>query len=263
MNPAFGNALAFILGAVIGSFLNVCIHRMPRDLSIVLPGSFCPQCKAPILWYHNIPIVSYVLLRGKCVRCKRGILPRYFFIELLSALTWLALWMAYGLSTQFGISVIFVSLMIVVVMTDFETGLIPDQITFTGMIAGLCLSVVNTGAFPEGLWYHKLFASAVGLLGGGAILWITGWLGSIAFKKDAMGGGDVKLLAMIGAFLGIGKTALVFMLSPFLALPYALFYRFVKKEETIPYGPFLAVTAVILFLKGGTVMELLSKIYGV
>lgn len=253
----------FAVGAIVGSFLNVCIHRLPRDLSIVKPRSFCPQCKALIPWYHNIPIIAYLLLRGKCSRCKRRIPIRYFAVELTTAISWLLVWNAYGLSPQFATGVLFISLMIVATVTDLETGLIPHRITIFGMIAGLCLSVVNTTAFPQGLWYHKLLASGVGLLGGGAIIWVTGWLGSIVFRKDAMGGGDVMLLAMIGAFLGIEKTLLVFLFAPFLALPYALFCRFVKKHETIPYGPFLAVMAVILFFKGDVLWELLLKLYGI
>lgn len=263
MNDILPRVFFFWLGAIVGSFLNVCIHRMPRDQSIVKPRSFCPQCKAPIPWYHNIPLLSYLLLRGKCARCKRRISVRYFVVEAITALSWLYLWILYGCSAQFAIGAIFISSMIVATVTDLETGLIPDGITLPGMVLGLCLSVVNTGAFPHGLWYHKLLASFAGLAGGGALLWIIGWLGSIVFRKEAMGGGDVKLLAMAGAFLGIEKTVLVFMLAPFIALPYALFCRFIRKKETIPYGPFLAVMAVLFFLKGDTIMDLLTKLYGV
>lgn len=262
MENIFSQIAVFIFGAVTGSFLNVCIHRLPRDLSIVWPGSFCPKCKAPIPWHQNIPLLSYILLGAKCHQCKQPISARYFFVELITALSWLFLWMIYGSSVQFLIGVIFVSIMIAVTLTDLETGLIPHTLTVSGMVAGLCLSVINTSAFPYGLWYHKLLASVIGLLGGGAVLWITGWIGSVIFRKEAMGGGDVMLLAMTGAFMGLEKTLLVFLLAPFFALPYALFYRFVKKNETIPYGPFLAFTAVLLFLKGDLLTDLLSKLYG-
>jgi len=184
-------------------------------------------------------------------------------VEVLNAVSWLLIWKAIGLSAVSAISAVFVSMMIVVTITDLETGLIPDKITIPGMILGLCVSVVNVNAFPEGLWYHKLLASAAGLLGGGAILYLTGWIGTKVFRKESMGGGDVKLLAMVGAFTGIEKVFLIFMLSPFIALPYALFYRFVKKQETIPYGPFLAVMSVIFYFAGNRVMDLLLKLYGV
>lgn len=253
----------FVIGAVVGSFLNVCIHRMPRDLSIVLPRSFCPHCKAMILWYHNIPIVSYLLLRGKCFRCRRPIAFRYFLVELVTALMAWLLWQRYGLSAEFAASTIFFSMIIVATMTDFETGLIPDEITITGMIAGLALSVTGHGHFEQGLWYQKLLASAAGLLAGGGILLLVGWLGKLVFHKESMGGGDVKLLAMIGAFVGVTKVGLVFLLAPFPALPFALWQRFVKKEETIPFGPFLALAGALMFIQGDAVLDFLARTYGV
>ena len=253
----------FIVGAIVGSFLNVCIHRMPRGVSIVFPRSFCPHCKAKIPWYENIPLVSYLLLQGKCFRCRRPINIRYFLVELVSAvLAWL-LWQRYGLSAELVTSAIFFAMIIVATMTDFETGLIPDQITIPGMIAGLALSVTGHGHFFQALWYQKLFESVLGLLGGGGILFLTGWFGKLVFRKESMGGGDVKLLAMIGAFVGLTKVGLVFLLAPFPALPFAIWQRFVKKEETIPFGPFLALAGVLVFMQGDAVLNFLSKLYGV
>ena len=253
----------FAFGAIVGSFLNVCIYRMPRDLSIVLPRSFCPHCKAKIPWYENIPLVSYLLLRGKCFRCREPIAFRYFLVELTTAgIAWF-LWQRYGLSVEFAASAIFFAMIIVVTMTDFETGLIPDEITITGMLLGLALSVTGHGHFLQALWYQKFLASLAGLLAGGGILLLTGWLGKLAFRKDSMGGGDVKLLAMVGAFVGVMKVGLIFFLAPFPALPFALWQRFVKKEETIPFGPFLALAGAFIFMEGDAVLNFFSKLYGV
>lgn len=253
----------FIFGAVIGSFLNVCIFRMPRDLSIVRPRSFCPECKKQIAWYENVPLIGYLVLHGKCSACKKPISPRYFFVELVNALLWLFLWSRYGLSLEFGIAAFLFSMLLVTIMTDFETGLIPDKITIPGMIAGLILSVVGYDHFPQGIWYQRLLASALGLVAGGALLLITGWLGELVFRKESMGGGDVKLLAMIGAFVGLQNVFFVFLLAPFPALPLALWQRFVNKEQTIPYGPFLALLGAFLFIESDTVLNLLAKIYGI
>ena len=255
--------LVFVFGAVVGSFLNVCIHRMPRDLSIVMPRSFCPHCKVKIPWYENIPLVSYFLLRGRCFRCRRPISIRYFIVELVTALLAWFFWRQYGLSVKFAASVLFFAMIIVATLTDFETGLIPDAITVPGMIAGLALSVTGNGHFPQDLWYQKFLASGTGLLAGGGILILVGWLGKLVFRKDSMGGGDVKLLAMIGAFVGLPKVGLVFLLAPFPALPFALWQRFVKKEETIPFGPFLALAGALVFAEGDAVLKFLTKLYGV
>ena len=252
----------FAVGAIVGSFLNVCIYRMPRDLSVVLPRSFCPHCKATIPWYENIPLVSYLLLQGKCFRCRRPIAFRYFFVELVTAgIAWF-LWQRYSLSAEFFVSVIFFAMLIVATMTDFETGLIPDQITIAGMIAGLALSVTGHGHFLQPLWYQKLLSSLAGLVAGGGILLLTGWFGKLVFRKDSMGGGDVKLLAMIGAFVGVTKIGLIFFLAPFPALPLALWQRLVKKEETIPYGPFLALAGAVMFVEGDAVLKFLMRAYG-
>ncbi|MDD5226116.1 MAG: prepilin peptidase [Candidatus Omnitrophica bacterium] len=262
MDPVTG-WFVFAVGAIVGSFLNVCIHRMPRDLSIVLPRSFCPHCKAMIPWYENIPLVSYLLLRGRCFRCRRPIAFRYFFVELTTALIGWFLWERYGLSAEFVASAIFFAMILVATMTDFETGLIPDQITIPGMLLGLAVSVTGHGHFHQEFWYQKLLASGAGLLAGGGILLLTGWLGKLVFRKDSMGGGDVKLLAMIGAFVGVTNVGLIFLLAPFPALPFALWQRFVKKEETIPFGPFLALAGAFLFVEGDAVLHFLARTYGV
>lgn len=263
MEASFVPCFVFAFGAIIGSFLNVCIHRMPRDLSIVRPRSRCPHCEAMIPWYENIPLVSYLLLRGKCARCRKPIAFRYFLVELVTAVGAWLLWRHYGLSATFAASAIFFAMLFVATVTDFETGLIPDEITITGMIAGLALSVTGHGHFTQAFWYQRLLASLVGLLVGGGILILTGWLGKLVFRKDSMGGGDVKLLAMMGAFLGAGDAVLIFFLAPFPALPFAMWQRYVKKEEIMPFGPFLAITGAILFLKGDVIMDFLLKTYGV
>jgi len=259
----FLNIIIFCLGLAIGSFLNVCIYRMPQDLSIVKPGSFCPACKTPIPWRYNIPLIGFLWLRGKCAHCHQPISWRYFWVELTSELLWLLLWQTQGFSWGFLISVIFLSAMIVVTITDVETGLIPDRVAIPGMVLGLVLSVVNHEGFPQGLWYHKILASAAGLLGGGAFLFVTGWIGNVLFRKESMGGGDVKLLAMMGAFFGFYKAFWVFILAPFIALPFALWQRIVHKEETIPYGPFLVFWGVLLFTQGDWILKLISQWYGV
>lgn len=264
MNVNFGTSLfAFLFGAAIGSFLNVCIHRMPRGISIVKPRSYCPNCKAMVPWYWNIPLVSFLWLRGRCGRCKRTISFRYFLIELVTGILWCFLWRQYGFSVELLTNLVFFSALLVVIVTDFETGLIPDYITLPGMVAGLVFSIIGQSHFPQAAWYQRLLASSLGLLGGGAILLVIGWLGKLVFRKDSMGGGDVKLLAMIGSFIGLTNVGLVFLLAPFPALPLALWQRFVKKEETIPFGPFLALAGSLLFVYAGAIQSFFAQCYGV
>lgn len=257
--------LLFIFGAMIGSFLNVCIYRMPREISVAKPArSFCPNCEKQIPWHHNIPLFSYLRLAGKCAFCKEKIPFRYFAVELVTALMFAFLWKISGSSfVLFGMRAVFMSMLLVMIMTDFEMKFIPDLITLPGMVLGLLFSLVPGGIFSQNLWYDRLAQSALGLVSGYGALLIVGLLGNWLFKKESMGGGDLKLMGMMGAFIGLPAIFYVFMLAPFIALPFALWYRAAKKEEQIPFGPFLAFWGAAFFLYGDILMEFLNKIYGV
>lgn len=247
---AIFGAIVFLYGLLVGSFLNVCIHRMPRGESIVRPGSHCPNCSKPVAWYDNIPLLSYIILRAKCRHCGQKISPRYFLTELLNGLLWWALYRYYGFSPLLWPALILGSLSLAVTFTDFETGLIPDALNFTGMVLGLILSAAFPEIHDKVVWYEGLLESFLGFWAGGLLLYTIGVLGKLAFKKDSMGGGDIKLLAMIGTFIGAKKVIFAVMISPFFALPFALYMKYVRKAEIIPYGPFLAFSGFAFYLAG-------------
>ncbi len=255
--------VVFVFGAVIGSFLNVCIHRMPKDESIVSPGSHCPHCGKAVRPLDNIPLISFLILGGKCRACSAPISPRYFAVELANAFSWLCLLKIYGLSPFFYAGAVLFSILLAVTVTDLETGLIPDKLTFPGMLTGLAMSAVWPVLQGQNIWYLGLAHSALGLLAGGGILLAVGFLGNLIFKKESMGGGDIKLLAMMGSMMGFEKVLLIFFLSPFLGLPVALYMRWFRKQETIPFGPYLAMAGVCSFLYGNYLIPAILKIYGV
>lgn len=240
----------FVFGVVFGSFLNVCIWRFPREESIVKPGSHCPKCEKPITWRDNIPLISFILLRGKCRHCSERISIRYPLIEIANGALWVFLWHTYGLSGMFFAGIIYFSILLAVIMTDFETGYIPDLFTFPGMALGLIFSALVPVIHEEGIWYRGLLDSAIGLLAGGGILVLIAIIGNFIFRKESMGGGDVKLMAMMGAYIGAKQIFLVFLFAPILALPVAFYMRVFKKAETLPYGPYLAVTGAYFYLYG-------------
>jgi len=242
--------LIFIFGLVFGSFLNVCIHRMPREESIVKPGSHCPECKSPVRWFDNVPLVSYFALGGRCRHCREKISPRYFLVEFASGLLWVALWLRYGFSPFFFIAVFLISVLLAISASDLETGLIPDKLTLPGMGAGLLAGALFPALHARVTWFEGLTVSGLGLLAGGGSLLLIGLLGNALFKKESMGGGDIKLLAMLGSFLGMKKVFLVLLFGPMAALPFAVYAKFFRKAETIPFGPYLAVTGALMFLFG-------------
>jgi leader peptidase (prepilin peptidase) / N-methyltransferase len=245
----------FIFGVAIGSFLNVCIHRLPQGQSIVKPASHCPHCRKSIAWYDNIPLISYLFLRGRCRHCSVKISPRYFLVELLCGLIWLFLWVHYGNSSFFYAGIVLFSLLLAVFFTDLETGYIPDKLSIPGMLAGLVVSTLWPELHNENIWYWGFVRSLVGILAGGGVLLAIAYIGNWIFKKDSMGGGDIKLLAMLGAFLGWKEAILVFLFSPIIALPFALFMKFTKKAETIPYGPYLAIMGAMFYLYGERIVQ--------
>jgi leader peptidase (prepilin peptidase)/N-methyltransferase len=251
----------FILGLCFGSFLNVCVYRWPRGESVIKPGSHCPSCDKAIVWYDNIPVLSYLFLKAKCRNCDQKISARYVVIEIFTALIWVALWTKYGLTPLGLVAILLFTVLLGVTMTDLETRLIPDRFTLPMIIIGLVASIFLPQLHGQLIWYEGLFHSFLGMLVGGGSLLLTGLLGSFLFKKEAMGGGDVKLLAMLGAFLGIKNIILVFMIGPILSLPVALYFQFVVKDKYIPFGPFLALAGAWMFLFGDQTWQFIFGIY--
>ncbi len=240
----------FILGTIFGSFLNVCIHRFPREQSIVWPGSRCPSCGKSIAWHDNVPILSFLILGGQCRSCKVKISSRYWMVEAVTGFVYLWIWFHFGATVQGLTAAILFSLLFVASVVDLEHQIIPDEISLGGLVCGLLLSAWVPSLHRELIWWRSLIQSSIGLLVGGGVIYLTGILGSLIFRKDSMGGGDVKLLAMLGSFLGWHKVMLVFFFAPVLALPLGLFLKFVKKQETIPFGPFLSLAGWFVFLWG-------------
>jgi leader peptidase (prepilin peptidase)/N-methyltransferase len=249
--------LIFIFGLIIGSFLNVCIYRMPRSESIVFPGSRCASCKKPIKWCDNIPLLSYTLLKGKCRFCKAGISPRYFFVELISAVSFLILFMNFSFSYIFWIYSLLVFSLIVVTFIDLEFQLIPDSISIIGIFIGIILSVIFPGLQAAFTWKRAFLNSISGALVGGGLIYLTGVLGQLAFKKESMGGGDVKLMAMLGAFLGWKMAVLIFFLAPFFGAPIGIYVKYVKKEDIIPYGPYISLASFVAMVWGNKILSFL------
>ena len=247
----------FIFGSIVGSFLNVCIYRMPLAQSIIRPRSFCPHCKKTILWYDNIPLLSYIFLGGLCRFCKQRINIRYFIVELLTAVMFLLFYNRHGLSFSFFFYIIFICGLIVATFVDIQHRIIPDEISFGGIIVGFLLSAVKGLRLKPTTYNLKpLLNSFLGILIGGGIIYLTGILFDLVYfrllkkppiqgETESMGGGDVKLLAMIGAFLGWQKALVTFFLAPFFGALIGIINLLVKKDHTIPYGPFLALAALI------------------
>jgi len=248
--------LIFIFGLIIGSFLNVCIYRTPRNESVAYPGSRCTSCKKPIPWYDNIPLLSYLMLRGRCRVCHEKISFRYFAVELISAVSFLILYMNFGLNYIFWIYSLLTFSLIVVTFIDLEFQIIPDRISLVGIFVGIVLSVSFPGLQNAFTWKKAFLNSIIGALAGGGLIYLTGVLGQLAFKKESMGGGDVKLMAMLGAFLGWKIVALIFFLAPFFGAPIGIYMKFVKKEDIIPYGPYISLASFVAMVWGHKILSL-------
>jgi leader peptidase (prepilin peptidase)/N-methyltransferase len=240
----------FAVGAAVGSFLNVCIVRLPKGASLIKPGSHCPHCQSAIRFYDNIPLLSYLVLRGKCRRCKTRISPRYFLVEGLSGLMALALFRTFGLSPELGVYFIFFSALLAVIFIDLDTWTIPDVITLPGIVAGVAASFVLPG--------FNVWQSLLGLLVGGGVLFLVAVGYRIFRKREGMGGGDIKLLAMIGAFLGLPGVLYTLFASSLAGSLAGLLLMFKDKSgggTRIPFGPFLALGAMSYVFWGPSLIQ--------
>lgn len=255
-HPMVG-VLIFIYGLMIGSFLNVCIYRLPRGASMIHPGSNCPACGKPIAWYDNIPLLSYLFLAAKCRHCKHKISPRYFWIELATGILWLGFWFLYGISAKFFAGISLTSILFAISITDFETQIIPDALVLPGALIGFAISLLFPELHHQSAWFKGLGHSVLGFGVGGLVIYTVGLLGNLVFKKESMGGGDVKLLAMIGAYVGFPQILFVFFFSPFVGLPFAIYTQMAGKSKVIPFGPFLAISGLCFFVAGDKMIHFL------
>ena len=284
---AFFTPFVVLFGACIGSFLSVCIYRIPRDESIVRPRSHCPSCGKLIPWYFNIPVLSWLMLGGKCHYCKSRISPRYLILEVFTALLFTVVWLQvfagltipedlgrawlthgndllappcwrYGLTPLLHPALLPVYWLvlwglILGTFVDLEHYILPDRVTIGGMVAGVVLSPLVPELHFTASWSTALLRSVLGLAFGFGLLWLVSWLGELAFKKEAMGFGDVKLMGAIGAFFG-WKAVLFVLLSA------SLFGSIVgvglivlgkrQLQGRIPFGPFLALGTLLWMFWG-------------
>ncbi len=249
MTPSTAPVILFLLGAVVGSFANVCILRIPAGESIVWPGSRCPSCKKPIAAYDNVPILSWLLLRGRCRSCQAPISARYWVVELLTALAAVAVYFRVGFGFEWFVLFAFTASLIVITFIDLDHRIIPDVISLPGIVAGFVLSFAREPGPID---------SAIGILFGGGILFAVAWGYEKATGREGMGGGDVKLLAMIGAFLGWQSIPLTLLLSSLSGSVIGLSLMWWTGSDTkyaIPFGPFLALGALVYAFCGEELMH--------
>jgi len=272
----------FIFGSCVGSFLNVCIYRLPKEKSLVFPGSFCPKCETPIKWYDNVPILSFFLLRGRCRKCREKISLRYPLVELITATLFLVLYLKLGFTVELAKYLFLFSLLVVVSFIDIDYHAIPVHLCFIGIIVGLLFSFPPTlklfkaGVFDlEALPFYRALR---GLFFGFGFTYAFKFFGDIGIdfylklrkqesiegERESLGLGDVDFMGMVGVFLGIHSpvlgfivwdVVLVFFLAPFIALAYTIFAVIFKKSHLIPYLPYLSLATVAAFFWGDKILN--------
>jgi leader peptidase (prepilin peptidase) / N-methyltransferase len=245
--------IAAMFGAVMGSFLNVCILRWGADpkQSVVKPRSRCPRCGKGLAWYDNIPVISWLILRARCRGCGAPISVQYPLIEIATAGLWAYMAWRYDISLEALRGAVFCTILLGIAMTDAREYIIPDEFTWGGLVIGLLFSLA------DGL--HGLGAAALGAAVGFALLWLVGTVGTWVFKEDAMGGGDIKMMAMVGAFLGWkGVLVTVFLgacLGSLIFVPLLL----AGQKKLVPFGIFLSIGAAISYTLGPTLVGWYSR----
>ena len=246
----FWPVILFILGLCLGSFGNVIIARLPNEESVVKPRSKCPHCKSTIKWHDNVPIFSYLLLRAKCRACKKAISIRYPLVELICGLLFVALYYRYGISWTLVETLIFVWAGVVASVIDLDHRILPDVFTLSGIVVGLVGALLS----PE----RHFLDSVIGIIAGGGFLWAVAFVYSAIKHEEGMGGGDIKLLAWIGAVLGWHAVVFSILVSSITGSAIGGFYAFSKKsgmKTSIPFGPFLVFAAIMYIFFGPPLIQ--------
>jgi leader peptidase (prepilin peptidase)/N-methyltransferase len=252
MDNIFSGIIVFIFGALVGSFLNVCIYRIPRGLSIVYPSSMCPSCNTAIRPWDNIPLVSCILLGGKCRHCRTRISWRYPLVELLNALLYTGVLWRFGPGWHTPVFFIFCSALVVITFIDIDFQIIPDQITLTGIPVGL---IAGSLILPDPFLRDMSLgfnASAIGMLAGGGLFYAVA-----VISRGGMGGGDIKMMAMVGACMGWKAILLTTFLGSLSGSVVGIFLMLFKgrgRKAKVPFGPFLAFGAMITLFYGQEIL---------
>jgi len=252
---AYQLAILALLGLAVGSFLNVCIHRLPRDQSLNSPPSRCPACEYRLRWFDNVPILSYVLLGGRCRKCRARISIRYPLVEVITMALFLVHGAVFGWTALLVPRLAFACAMVVLFAIDLEHQLLPNVITLPGIVVGLIASAV----LPPGI-----VDALIGVLIGGGVLWLIGEAYFRFSGHEGMGGGDVKMLAMIGAFLGWKLVLVTLVLSSIAGSVIGLLVIAIRKggmKYALPYGTFLALGALVASLAGESIVNWYVGLY--
>lgn len=244
--------IAAVFGLLIGSFLNVCIYRIPRNLSLVFPSSRCPHCSNAIRPWDNIPVFSYLFLGGRCRSCKAKIALRYPLVETLNAVLYAAVLWRYGIGWNSVVYAVLCSSLVVITFIDLEFQIIPDRITLTGIPIGLIAGsfLLNDPFMRAALLGYR--ASIIGMIAGGGLFYVIAVL-----SRGGMGGGDIKMMAMVGAFMGWKSVILTTFLGSLTGSVIGVFLMAFKgrgRKSKIPFGPFLALGAVITHFFGQEIL---------
>jgi leader peptidase (prepilin peptidase)/N-methyltransferase len=259
MADAYFWSVAFLAGLLIGSFLNVCIYRLPRDLSVVRPRSHCPHCEATVAWHDNIPVVSWLLLGRRCRHCLATIPWRYAAVELSTALVFLFIAVELGPTALAGKYAVFAAIVIALIVTDLQDRILPDELTLGGTIVGLAFAPFIAGqpGILALLVWNRLSPWLVRLLDAGlaaalsaGTIWFVGWAYKKVRHREGMGFGDVKMLAMLGAFLGLRDSLLAMMVGSALGAILGYTYIYLRKKDPssyeLPFGSFLGFAALVV-----------------
>jgi len=239
--------IIIVLGAIWGSFANVCIYRLPKNKEIIIQSSFCPNCKKKIQWFDNIPILSFIFLSGRCRKCKKSISLRYLVVEFLGIISFLLIYLNFGLTITTLLLMILTIFFIIIFFIDLKHFIIPDSLTFPLMIIGFIKSFdpnLNTSIFPN--FVNSFIGGIVGYL----IIWFIIFFYKQIRKREGMGLGDAKLMAVIGFWFGWISLPYVIFLSSFIALFFAipqLINKTKKMSSEIPFGPYI-ISATIIFI---------------
>ncbi|HUW60856.1 MAG TPA: prepilin peptidase [Candidatus Bathyarchaeia archaeon] len=255
--------LSFVLGSVVGSFLNVCICRLPKKESVIHPRSHCPKCGSGIAWYDNIPILSWLILGARCRNCREPISWQYPVVEGLTGLLFLAVYWRFGYTLATPIYMLLAAALVLTTFIDLTDWTIPNEVTYPGIPLGVALSLVGMFYPASGLIVQDVFHALGGVVLGGGILYLLDKVALVFWKKPGMGFGDVKLLAMLGAFLGVISVPVIIMISSLVGSVVGITMVIIQKRRGVvseghylPFGPYLALAGLIYLFFGQDLIDL-------